>query len=776
MADSGSFSFDARGLVTAARTGMGIPQAALEDAVGRSALDVLGDLLAAGESEGTPVFQFDTWRNDEGTVISAVGSASSPRSARAQYAYMPAAFDNAAAGLELYDTDLTVLRSNAASLAIRGLPCGEVIDKNAADLDSTLRLSPLLKEVMEEGRAVRASPVVVRHVRMARQTYSVLAFPLREGSTVVGAATIMHNVTESERARSAERLLAVANETVGATLDVMRTARELASVATEDFADVVSVDLVESILHGEEAPLPPLNNDAPMRRAAFVSFADFPSVYAVGEPSRFAFPTPYSQALADTKPRLVDPQGSPSDWHMHDAARSGILRAAGVHSMILVPLVHQGRVLGLVCLYRARRTTTPFDSHDVALAEQIAVRAAVHMENGRRYTRELTAATTLQRKLLPRNLPEVPGVSTAYFWNPGTGQTQWFDVIALSGARVGLAMGQIPKHGLRASVDIGRFRTAFATLARMDLAPDELLAHLDDVTDTIRQEDRASADPKEAPGLGDACCVYAVYDPITGELAVAAANWPAPLVTAPDGTTGPVDLGVGPSLGHHSSYQMFRTILEPHTLLTLYSDSMLRPSYDDDAFALLQHTVAKSADDAQAACDNIVYALMGDHDRARDGGAVLTAAVSRLAKDDYVSWTTPRDRAAIADCRARARSQLETWHLDDQVYATEVMVSELVTNVLNHAAGDPRVRLIRGENLTVEVSDESTSSPHLRHARTQDEGGRGMLITATLASRWGTRFGEEGKTIWVEQELGDQAGAGGAGAVRTSVPAGVELG
>jgi GAF domain-containing protein/anti-sigma regulatory factor (Ser/Thr protein kinase) len=756
VADSGSFSFDARGRVTAVRGATGIPRTVLDDAVGQSTLAVLRELLAASETDGTPVVQFDAWRSGEGTVISAVGSAASPGTARAQSAYLPSAFDNAIAGLELYDAELTILRSNAASLAIRGLPADDVVDHDAADLDSTLPLSPLLVEVTAPERTEQVSAVVSREVRKGRKIYSVLALPLREGTAVVGAATIIHDVTESVRARDAERLLAATHEQVGTGLSLMQTAQELASVAIEEFADVASVDLVEAVFHGEQAPLPPLSSTTALRRAAFVSVAEFTSLYAVGEPSRFAYPTPYSQALADTKPRLVDPRSSPSNWHMHDAARSGILRSTGVHSMILAPLVQQGRVLGLVCLYRARRNTTPFDHHDLALAEQIISRAAVHMENARRYTRELNAATTLQRRLLPQNLPEVPAVRTAHFWNPGAGQTHWFDVIALSGARVGLAMGQIPQHGLRASVDIGRFRTAFAALARMDLGPDEVLAHLDDVTYKIQQEDEASPDAGMGTVAGEARCLYAIYDPISGEIAIASADWPAPLVTAPDGATDSINVPVGPSLGHHSSYEMSRTTLEPHALLTFYSASMLRPSHGDDAFALLQRAAGISAGDARAACDNIVYALMGDLTRAREGGAVLTAVVDRLAQSDHVAWTLPRDRAAVGDCRARAREQLEAWHLDDHVFATEVVVSELVTNVLTHADGSPQVRLIRGEQLTVEVSDDSTTSPHLRHPRAQDESGRGLLIAATLASRWGTRYGEEGKTIWVEQDLGTE--------------------
>ncbi|SEO04550.1 PAS fold-containing protein [Actinacidiphila rubida] len=749
MAHGSSFSFDAAGLVTAVRGAVGALDGGV---VGENALEALRRIVEASETGGSPVVQFDAWRSDGDTVISALDSAASPRAARVQSAYVPSTFENAVAGLELYDTELRVLRSNPAALAIRDARAEDVLDRTATDLDALLPLSPLLVAAMAPERAAGPDPVVARDVHKGRRVYSVLALPVREGPSVIGAAAIIHDVTESVRARAAERLLGAAHERVGSSLSMMQTAQELAAVATREFADVVSVDLVEAVFHGEEAPLPPMSSTTALRRAAFASEIEFTSLYAVGEPSQFVFPTPYTQALADMKPRLVDPRGSPADWHMHDAERAGILRASGVHSMILAPLVQQGRVLGLVALYRSgRRTGTAFDGRDVGLAEQIAARAAVHIENARRYVRELTTATTLQRSLLPRDLPEVPGVGTAHFWSPGGRRTHWLDVITLSGARAGLAMGHIPRQGLRASVDMGRFRTAFATLARMDLAPDELLAHMDDFTHGMGWDDPHAVD--DGPDGDGTRCLYAVYDAISGECQAASADWPAPLVTARDGTTAPLDLPAGPALGHHSSYDTARTRLDPGTLLTFYSPSLLRPAHGDDAFGLLQRAAEVSSGDAQAACDNVVYALMGDHGRRHGGGAVLTAVVRRLAAGSHVSWTAPREPTAVADCRTRAREQLEAWHLDDQVFATEVVVSELVTNVLSHARGKPRVRLIRDDRLTVEVSDDSSTSPHLRHARSQDENGRGLLIAAALASRWGTRYGEDGKTIWVEQDL-----------------------
>ncbi|MCW2870358.1 ATP-binding protein, partial [Actinacidiphila oryziradicis] len=79
--------------------------------------------------------------------------------------------------------------------------------------------------------------------------------------------------------------------------------------------------------------------------------------------------------------------------------------------------------------------------------------------------------------------------------------------------------------------------------------------------------------------------------------------------------------------------------------------------------------------------------------------------------------------------------------------------SELVTNAIRHATGPIRLRLIRHQLLTCEVSDTSNSLPRLRHARTTDEGGRGLFLIAQLSHRRGTRYTPDGKIVWAEQEL-----------------------
>ncbi|MET8536410.1 ATP-binding protein [Streptomyces sp. NPDC005065] len=116
-------------------------------------------------------------------------------------------------------------------------------------------------------------------------------------------------------------------------------------------------------------------------------------------------------------------------------------------------------------------------------------------------------------------------------------------------------------------------------------------------------------------------------------------------------------------------------------------------------------------------------------------------------------WDITKDPAAVAPARARAARQLAAWGLEELAFTTELVVSELVTNAIRYASGPIRLRLIRDRTLICEVSDGSSTSPHLRHARTTDEGGRGLFLIARFAQRWGARYAGDGKTIWSEQSL-----------------------
>lgn len=194
------------------------------------------------------------------------------------------------------------------------------------------------------------------------------------------------------------------------------------------------------------------------------------------------------------------------------------------------------------------RTADVFGPDDLVLAEEIAARAAVSIDNARRFTRERRTALTLQRSLLPERLPEVAAVDLAHRYLPaGPGDEiggDWFDVISLSGGRVALAVGDVVGHGVHASATMGRLRSAVRTLADADFTPDELLTRLDDLVIRLDREEGPDArrQTEGASGEVGATCLYAVYDPVAGRCDLARAGHPPPVLVTSDGTVQVLDL------------------------------------------------------------------------------------------------------------------------------------------------------------------------------------------------------------------------------------------
>src|SRR5690606_10906816 len=161
-----------------------------------------------------------------------------------------------------------------------------------------------------------------------------------------------------------------------------------------------------------------------------------------------------------------------------------------------------------------------------------------------------------QRSLLPRRLPEQDAVEVSACYRPADELTglggDWYDLVPLSGARVAMVVGEVPGHGIDAAAGMGRLRTAVRTLAALDLPPEEVLAHLDDlVARTARDEGPHDGDAGEhsfVEPVGSGC-VYVVYDPVDGRCTMAAAGHPAPALVTPDGTVSFVELPQGPALG-----------------------------------------------------------------------------------------------------------------------------------------------------------------------------------------------------------------------------------
>ncbi|MCD0484468.1 SpoIIE family protein phosphatase [Streptacidiphilus sp. ASG 303] len=685
-------------------------------------------------------------------------------------ALVEALFTQSPVGLHLLDPELRLLRFNAAASGVQGTDPGGLLGHPVTEvypLCEPTRAEPMLREVLATGMPVRNH--LVRCGTVAdpgrKRSFALSAFRLLgRDRRVLGLAVSVVDVTEQERSRARLVLLGQARTAIGRTMDMMRTADELAGVTTPGFADATAVDLLDSLARGSDPPSGPVDPDVPLRRAAFRSRQGLPGTLPVGNVGRYPFPTPFTQSLADRQPRLVRSlDGEGQAWLARDPERARQLRAAGVHSLVVVPLVLRGAVLGLAAFYRSG-DSEPYDQDDLPVAADLAARTALCVDNARRYTREHMVAVTLQRELVRCTPPEQAAAEIAHYYLPAGAGGDWFDVIPLSGARVALVVGDVAGHGLRAAATMARLRTAIDALAVLDLEPDELLARLDDTALRIAEE--GSDWPPTPSGGSDlllATCLYTVYDPLSRRFTAASAGHPAPLLTRPDGTVEEVGVPVGPPLGKGGlPFDAVELELAEGSLLTLYTPGLLRGATTGEAgrpggtTELLRRAVARHDRPLRAIRDEAVYGLLPS--RPEDDAVLLLARTRTLDPARVATWSLPFETSSAAAARRLVRERLAAWGLGEEASAAELVVSELVTNAVRHGAAPLRLRLIRDRALTCEVFDGSDNAPRLRHARANDEGGRGLFIVARLAQGWGTRYTSDGKVIWAQLAAGRAPG------------------
>ncbi|MGJ5826339.1 SpoIIE family protein phosphatase [Streptomyces ossamyceticus] len=547
------------------------------------------------------------------------------------------------------------------------------------------------------------------------------------------------------------KLLYDAGLGIGTSLDVIQTADELARIAVPRFADFVTVDLADAVLHGEE----PAATAKGMRRVAVCGIRDDQPLYEKGRLIDFLPSTPQARGYGSGRSELVADLSTATGWHLQDPERTEQIVDYGIHSLIAAPIQARGVVLGMVNFWRSKEHD-PFDQEELSLAEELVARAAVSIDNARRYTREHALAVTLQRSLLPRGLPEQSAVDVGYRYLPAQSGVSgdWFDVIPLPGSRVAMVVGDVVGHGLHAAATMGRLRTAVHNFSTLDLPPDELLSHLDDLVGRIDQDEACTESPAAVVG---ATCLYAIYDPTTRRCTLARAGHLAPALVHPDGDVTFPDLPAGPPLGLGGMpFQTAELEIAEGSQLVLYTDGLVEDrSRDlDEGMDLLRKALAGHPDrEPEDSCRAVLASLLPE--RPADDVALLIARTHALPPDRIAEWDVPPDPAAVAGVRAAATAQLDAWGLEELGFSTELVLSELVTNAVRYGCEPIHLRLIHDRTLICEVADGSSTSPHLRYAATTDEGGRGLFLVSHLTERWGTRYTPQGKVIWAEQTLPD---------------------
>jgi serine phosphatase RsbU (regulator of sigma subunit)/anti-sigma regulatory factor (Ser/Thr protein kinase) len=573
--------------------------------------------------------------------------------------------------------------------------------------------------------------------RRAADEHSEAAFPARGlvmlGEPQVGAYALA--------ARRRLELLSEASTRIGTTLDVRRTAEELAETAVPGLADFVTIDLPDAVLRGEESADPL----ADLRRTVVHGIHEGLPFTPPGQRIDFGPTTPQLRCLSSGEAVLEPDLKAAAGWLAQDPEHTERL-LAHVHSLIAVPLVARGVVLGVAGFYRAGGS---FGDDDRSLAQELASRAALSIDNARRYTHERTMVLALQRRLLPHGLPDQDAVEVAHRYLPAESDVggDWYDVIPLSGARVGLLVGDVVGHGMLSAATMGRLRTAARSFAELDFPPEEVLTHLDNLVGRL---DRDDPDGKGAGVIG-ATCLYAVYDPTVQRCLMARAGHPPPALVHPDGTVTYPDLPAGPPLGLGGlPFDAVEVDLPAGSQLVLYTDGLIEDRHRDVDLVLeqLREALAHPERAPEETCQAVLDTVAPAH--PHDDIALLVARVHALDPGRIATWELPADPALVGEVRASAMRWLSDRGLDETAFAAELILSELITNAIRHGAEPIRVRLLYRRTLICEVSDASNTAPHLRRAASTDEGGRGLFLVAQLSQSWGTRYLPEGKVIWAE--------------------------
>ncbi|MFF4016198.1 SpoIIE family protein phosphatase [Streptomyces sp. NPDC001843] len=540
-------------------------------------------------------------------------------------------------GLAVLDTRLRYVSVNPALETINGVPAAEHTGRTMREVVPRLdadALESAAREVLDTGTPVVDRSTVGRTPADPDEdhAWSVSLYRLEDATgTVLGVAASMVDTTEQYRAgveaEAARRRLAViadASARIGTTLDLDRTARELADVAVPELADVAAVDLLDAVVEGRRSTLGPAE-PALIRALAVRAEGGSDALRAADPPGQIARYAPdrlVTECVRTGSPVLV---AQVKDEDLPRIARSAeaavLLGRAGLHSYLAVPLIARGEVLGALDLKRTRNPE-PFGEDDVLLARELAARAAVQIDNARWYQNARDTALTLQRSLLPSHPPVTTDLEVASRYQPAGATSEvggdWFDVIPLEDGKTALVVGDVMGSGISAAATMGRLRTATTTLAALDLDPAALLEHLDKTTSGLDHS--------------IATCVYAVHDPRLHQCRIANAGHLPPVRVRAGGSPELLELPTGVPLGVGGvGFSTVTVDFAPGDELVFYTDGLVetrRHSLDERLDALLA-LLDGPARPLEEVCDLLLRTM--HHPDNHDDVAILIARAQEPA-------------------------------------------------------------------------------------------------------------------------------------------------
>ncbi len=388
----------------------------------------------------------------------------------------------------------------------------------------------------------------VAHWRLLKTT------PLRgEHGEIEAAITIIEDLTSVKRAELETRLLAEASEILASSLDYEQTLRNVASLAVPGFADWCAVDLVGD--RGDRIPVAVAHSDPAKLALAERLRAHEPEEV---DPQR-GVGRVFRTGQAELHPEITDAMLLAG---ARNAEHFALLREVGMSSAMIVPLRTAGRTIGALSLINAE-SHRRFDREALTVAQQIADRAATAVENSRLYTSRSEIAATLQRSLLPEELPQIDGWELAALYRAaGEGMEvggDFYDVFPVAGGWVVL-IGDVTGKGVAAAAMTSLVRHSARVIAEDRSSPEAILRRLDA---TLRGQGQLSL-----------CSVLCVRISEAG-VTIGSAGHPLPLLIGGDGSLGSVG-EPGSLLGAFDDADWPQTTIavDPGDALLLYTDGV----------------------------------------------------------------------------------------------------------------------------------------------------------------------------------------------------------
>ncbi|WP_372448686.1 SpoIIE family protein phosphatase [Streptomyces musisoli] len=543
--------------------------------------------------------------------------------------------------------------------------------------------------------------------------------PAKLVGTVADASTLRSDVTDVAR--------------------VQRLAAALATAGTVRDVGQAVVAALRKPLQADRIALAELENDR-----LVVTVLDPPEPEAWPAVWRSEWRTEWPDAPVRSMPTLaaalregrarIWPAGSPLEPALAEVGPGGLA---------VLPLPAGGRMAG-ACLIGWDRPHD-FAPDERALLTACAALTGQALLRAHAFDAEHELVGMLQRTLLPRRLPRLPGAVAVARYLPTTAGLEvggdWYDVIPLADHHVALVIGDVQGHNAGAATLMGQMRTALRAYAAEGHAPDVVVAHANRLLLEMETDLFAT-------------CAYVDVDMEQGTAWCVRAGHLQPVLRHPDGTVEILQTEGGPPLGvlAQAEFPMTPLRLQPGTVIALTTDGLVE-SADADLDAGMDRLARELAATDPAHLGLVADALLTGAHRGDDVALLLMRYDGMAVRPLRESWSVWRVPEAVRHARRFTRRTLRAWGLPrDTIEEALLVVSELVTNALVHTGGPVRLDMsLVNHRLRLAVADSSPRSPvKPTSIGWEATGGRGILLVEAVSAAWGTVPVSGGKQVWAD--------------------------